>query len=410
VPLRPLILLALYIILTTLFAVNTPVGEAPDEPAHFAYVQELATGSLPSSPPAFDRLNYEYHQPPLYYLTAAAASRLAGATDVELSFDYNDDFSFTRPGARAFRSAPPLQLVLPARVTTLLWGVLLAAASLGLTWRVTGQRSFTAGAFLLAPQLLFISGSINNDAAVAALSSLTLLILLNCIREKSASAAWWSASGFALALFAKGSALFLLAPLMIAFLLLIRRGALRIAFLLISAWAAAVAVWVGFGWIRFGHLTPPVPHGSPGDLVRLMTDPGWVGSLFVSFWAKLGWLNTPLPLGWYGWFALQSIIVLAGAAALFRRRQDRDEIWILSAAIGGNIALIVGYMLLRDWQPQGRYLFPSIGIITLFGVNGWSLILQRMNVAAARVTEITILCIAVAAALLAVFEMNRLTL
>src|SRR5690242_14773850 len=89
----PIVLLVLvYLIIGTLYAVKTPAWQVPDEPAHYNYVRQLATtGELPiirpgdwdndylnkikdqkfSASALGDRLNsiqYEDHQPPLYYV------------------------------------------------------------------------------------------------------------------------------------------------------------------------------------------------------------------------------------------------------------------------------------------------------------------------------------------------------
>mgnify|MGYP003325058815 CR=1 FL=1 len=85
-----LILLA-YFSIGTMYAVNTPDWQAPDEPAHYNYIRALAENrrfpvlqsgdynqlylslmtarGFPSDM-SVDRLRYEGHQPPLYYLLA----------------------------------------------------------------------------------------------------------------------------------------------------------------------------------------------------------------------------------------------------------------------------------------------------------------------------------------------------
>jgi hypothetical protein len=94
--LLPAILLA-YLLLGTLYAVHTPAWQAPDEPAHYNYIQYLAEqrrfpilkpGDFPAQyleeikaahfPPEMSiaPIRYEYHQPPLYYLLAVPVYRL----------------------------------------------------------------------------------------------------------------------------------------------------------------------------------------------------------------------------------------------------------------------------------------------------------------------------------------------
>ena len=70
------VILVLFMGAGMLYGINTPNFEGSDEPAHFEYVQSLASGNgLPLLD--LDRSganNSEVHQPPLYYAAAAAAS------------------------------------------------------------------------------------------------------------------------------------------------------------------------------------------------------------------------------------------------------------------------------------------------------------------------------------------------
>src|SRR5947199_10872128 len=80
-----ILLLAVYLALAAGFNLAMPVGGAPDEGAHAEYVRTVAEeGRLPvldlsTSNNAQDPNGYEAHQPPLYYLLAAPAWRLAKA-------------------------------------------------------------------------------------------------------------------------------------------------------------------------------------------------------------------------------------------------------------------------------------------------------------------------------------------
>src|SRR5258708_15128283 len=89
-----LIVLA-YLVIDTLYAVKTPAWEVPDEPAHYNYVRQVATnGCCPVIEPGdwdndylnaikaqkfsdaslngrLDTIQYDDHQPPLYYLLEA---------------------------------------------------------------------------------------------------------------------------------------------------------------------------------------------------------------------------------------------------------------------------------------------------------------------------------------------------
>ena len=86
-----IIIMAIYLIIAVLFAVFTPDWQTPDEPAHYNYIAQVAKGELPviedgdwdsallgkltsgqfaPGLPEMERLDtieYEDHQPPLYY-------------------------------------------------------------------------------------------------------------------------------------------------------------------------------------------------------------------------------------------------------------------------------------------------------------------------------------------------------
>jgi hypothetical protein len=67
------LILAVYFVLAGVYALVTPIFEAPDEPAHFEYVRYIALHrALPVEPrPAFpDHIQTAGH-PPLYYALGA---------------------------------------------------------------------------------------------------------------------------------------------------------------------------------------------------------------------------------------------------------------------------------------------------------------------------------------------------
>ncbi|MBK8031792.1 MAG: hypothetical protein IPK17_20350 [Chloroflexi bacterium] len=93
------VLLIVYVIVGALYAVRTPAWQAPDEPAHYNYAAQVAAngccpviemGDWDSAyldtlkaerfpPDLLDRLptiQYEDHQPPLYYLLSGLVYRL----------------------------------------------------------------------------------------------------------------------------------------------------------------------------------------------------------------------------------------------------------------------------------------------------------------------------------------------
>ena len=99
------VIVAAYLAIGTLYAVNTPAWQVPDEPAHYNYIRDVArTGRLPvlrmgdydqaylerlksnRFPPdlPIDSVRYESYQPPLYYLLATPVFVLFDGAPVPL--------------------------------------------------------------------------------------------------------------------------------------------------------------------------------------------------------------------------------------------------------------------------------------------------------------------------------------
>ncbi|MBK5258289.1 MAG: DUF2142 domain-containing protein [Thermoanaerobaculia bacterium] len=366
-----LLLMMLAIAGAIAFAIITPVGEAPDEPAHIGYVQYLAREwRLPSAPESYDRVNYEAHQPPLGYFAQAAVLRVMAQDGIHLDFRPNPSFDFNRSGSRAFihpaGGREARRAVIAMRIVQIGWLLLAMWASMEVACAIAPASQRFAAAYLLAPQLLFVTGAVSNDIALIACASLTLLLLIRFVNDPSNTRG--AAAGLALtaALFAKGAALFLGLPIAVAAIMVARRKSWAPALALIATSCAALGVWIGVNVIRFGTIMPPVPTaGSTGTFADLALRPRWIGSLFVSFWGKFGWFNTPMPAVTYIWFALLTVVALLGL-----RRMRTPAGAVIVSAIAGNLIFIALFLVMVDWQPQGRYLLPSISAIAALGASG----------------------------------------
>jgi 4-amino-4-deoxy-L-arabinose transferase-like glycosyltransferase len=158
------ILIGLYLLLALGAALVVPADPVqapklvpPDEPAHWAYVVELASGKgLPTF--ASGTSNYEAHQPPLYYLSALWCAWLGGT-----------------------------QGLLLAR----LWSALLGVGTLLAAWQalryLLGEafwpRLAAIAALAFLPGRLFIVSSVSNDPMFELWATLTLWQLLKALHE-----------------------------------------------------------------------------------------------------------------------------------------------------------------------------------------------------------------------------------
>jgi 4-amino-4-deoxy-L-arabinose transferase-like glycosyltransferase len=179
------LLLIAYLIVGALFAALTPDWQAPDEPAHYNYIRQVAeNGDFPVievgdwqqtyqneltsarfNPELLDRLDtiqYEDHQPPLYYLIAAP---IFSATNGNLTALRLLSVLF---GAGVLWCAYRIALVMLSDRP----GVALAAA--------------TFVAFLT--QHMAMLSAVNNDGLAELLIGLTLLATIHYIKSSSVGA------------------------------------------------------------------------------------------------------------------------------------------------------------------------------------------------------------------------------
>ncbi len=386
------LLLAAYLITGTLYAVYTPDWQAPDEPAHYNYVRQLAGGALPLMEPGdydqqyletivgsrFDpalsvmRLTYEDWQPPLYYALQTPIYALSGGSLL---------------AQRLF------SVLLGAGVVALTYFIGLALFP-HLVWLGLGAAVFVA--FL--PQHLAILSSVNNDS-LAELIIAGLLFLMVTPWRSDRTTAYLLGLGLLLGagLLTKGT-VYLMAPVVALFLLWRYWGRWR-ELVVAGFWVFGPALLLGsFWWLRnaavYGELDVlarathnEVVVGQPrtddwvaqfglGETVRR-----FFSTTFNSFWGQFGWMAAPLP-GWaYPPLAVLTVLAVVGLIpALWRRLRSRDadavpwlSITVLVSTLLLTLAVHVGYNL-TFVQHQGRYLFPALVPIALgisVGLGTW---------------------------------------
>ncbi len=125
---------------------------------------------------------------------------------------------------------------------------------------------------------------------------------------------------------------------------------------------------------RWQQFAPRLALAWP-DVQAVRTRLLYLALLFPGFWGNFGWLQRPLPLALYLLLALWSAAALFG---LLRRwpvavEQARPRGWVLAVMLA--VLQTVAPMIGRDWQPQGRYLFPALLPITallVVGLDEWA--------------------------------------
>jgi len=389
-----LILLTITIVLTigigTSYAVLTPTWQIPDEPAHYNYVRSLAEGrGLPvlekgdydqeylrrltsegfPAELSVEALEYEDHQPPLYYLLA---------TPIYLLFD----------GA-----------VVALRILSVLLGAGLVVIAFGTVRAIFPARpelALIAAAFVaFIPQHLSMMAGVNNDilAEVAVGGTLwALAVYVRGRREEGSELGgrwerpWRVGLLLAGALLTKTTAYVVVGVAVGAVAIRWYREkrewrwmAGQLAWILVPALLLS-APWFIRNGLMYGWQDPlglarhdAVVDGQPRSY-EWLADYGWVGLIrrlvrttFQSFWGQFGWMAVPLPRRFYLGLALLSVVLMAGFFVwLIGRRRS----YVTGSPIAHPFSLLAlsalltflayGWYNLSYVQHQGRYLYPAL--------------------------------------------------
>lgn len=395
------VILAAYLALAGLYAVRTPDWQAPDEPAHYNYVRQIADeGRLPViapgdwqqdyqehlkasgfDPALLDRLDtvqYEDHQPPLYYLLQAPVYALSGGDLLALRL-----VSALLGAGAVIGAWAVVRTALPGRP-------ILALASAGFV------------AFL--PQRLSIAASVNNDALADLVVALTLWTAVGYLR--AAPRAHPLALGVlaGIALITKTTVYFLAGIVVLAALLRWRRerwprrvAAAHLAAAILPAlliggvwWARNLDTYGGTDFtglarhdaVTVGQVrTDEYIEDTLGDSEQQYVE-NLVRTTFHSFWGQFGWMAVPLPAAVYRALWLITGGLLVGAAIYAWRERlpraldgpGRDALIVFAAVI---LLVSAAFLLYnREFvQFQGRYLYPALiplALIVAAGLCGWA--------------------------------------
>jgi 4-amino-4-deoxy-L-arabinose transferase-like glycosyltransferase len=344
----------------------TPTFYAPDEQAHFNYIKFIAEqGEFPvlTTKMGDPSHEWEYFQPPLYYLALAPVFALTKLMGFPL----------------------PATVLLLRGFSFLLWllnlwcGIVLLNR-LQITDRVV--RTFALGALCLLPTYTFSSTAINNDNLLIALSGLLLCVLAQRVYHWKNAVLTGLLLGAAL-LTKKSAVVFIPVILTLTTLEAWKRqitmrtalsyltGSLGLAFLIYLPWLVRT-------WQTYQTLTPELLSGD------LKTWPSFaygcasaIHNLVQSFWAVSGISNDvgyPFPL-----LGILFLVACVGAGQIeLRRSRSFDPLhrqWNRPLLLAFGIGVLVNVLLVLRFgylfgMGQGRHLFPLLVPIAL-GLGSW---------------------------------------
>lgn len=404
------LILLFHLALTLAYSVVNPLGEAPDEADHWAYIVHLANErALPVGP----RVTQSKH-PPFYHATAAAVASLGEPVN---------DFMRANPDVQ-FQPAPgwspnffihtaleawPWQGGARAFHLVRLWSVLLSTLTVAAVYALaraafpeTPWVAVVAAALLAGiPEFAFIGGSANNDNAAALFGTLALWGGVAIMRGDGRwRAGWWTPFALGLGLLSKTSTLGVWPAVGVAIVAgavaaqaptATRPGPwLRAA---VAAWKRWVltGLWVGMpalliaspwflrNWRLYGD---PLGMDLALQTIDVRTTPWtWADSWwllrgwFVSFWGKFGGAGHIPMAGWvYALLLGVSLLAVAGLVRILFTRHTpfrRDGVWVLLLAACGVALVMWRYSLVALGTDQGRLLFPAIGAMVTVLAAGW---------------------------------------
>jgi 4-amino-4-deoxy-L-arabinose transferase-like glycosyltransferase len=408
-----LLLVLLHLLLATAYSIGNPLGEAPDETDHWAYVVHIAQDrKLPESA----RVTQSKH-PPFYHLTAAVIASLAtprfdfmranpdvaiqpGPTQSPNFFIHTtlEDWPW-REGALAFHLAR-------------LWSVLLSSATIaavyGLARSALPARPAVAllatGLAATLPEFAFIGSAVNNDSAAALFSTLALWGGFAIYQGRGNwRAGWWTPLTLGFGLLSKVSTVALWPMVALCILLGVARQPNDAITTWRNGWQNTLRHWQR--WVISGAtvFVPAMLIASPWLLRnwRLYGDPSgmafvqqtidlrttawtWADSAwllrgwFLSFWGKFGAVGQiPYP-AWLYWLLIGvTAIGIIGVINIWMRAARERVAILLLILTALTVAFGMGrYSLIALGTDQGRLLFPAIGPLLLLlalGLASWPL-------------------------------------
>jgi 4-amino-4-deoxy-L-arabinose transferase-like glycosyltransferase len=407
------VLLALFVVLASIYSVVTPIWEAPDEPSHYAYAAYLRQQfALPVQ--TVNGMDMAHH-PPLYYALAAIMMLPADLNDPSGAFKLNPNFIWQGHGgmesnasfhstAETFPYTGIALAVHLGRALSIVIATLTVAFVIAIGWHIFPARPtiglFAGALTALNPQFLFISAAMMNDNLLILGATGTLWQALRAAGNPQQGRQWlylglWVSvavlsklNGFVFG-FIAGLALIACA---------IHHRSLKMALRGGIIMGAVIGVLTGWWFIRNLSLYQD-PLGMSMYYIRradmLRTTPMQWNDLLDMFNAQLrsffgvfGWMTVGMP-DWF--YEASHILLLAGIVGIIvtiltgkskhlTRYQVFALLFLAAAIVVDELVMIVDVNRTGASQYQGRYMFPIIGPLMILAAYGLlSLVPRRFS-------------------------------
>jgi hypothetical protein len=429
-----LAVLAVYLVVTLVYGMLNPIGEAPDEVAHVRLIQFIGQqGHLPLNPAERLIAGYKSDSPMLYHALIGLATRWVdydSLPTVKVSLA-SPRYLLIEDGRASLRLVHTDDEAFPYRGVVLLWhlsrliSTLLSAATLVVVYAIAlevrpgayGQAVGVTAVVAALPRFHFMASAVNDDNLLGLLAALFMLAVLRAWRQPARRSTYaWIGLWLGLALTTKYSLILL--PLLVVIVLAraVRRRELdwRSAagrLLLCAAVTIAAAAWwfvylewnfnqvQEVGWLA-GLIKPLAFDTSTQEAVSLVTGNtstaanlgalpsditigdwrDWATAFFQSFWFVPGEASTAAVTALSWLFLGLSCLAALGLGWAWYRRDDlpRATLGLLACQLG----LVLPFPVLRFYMThnlaetaQGRHaLFPAVaavGLLLTAGVSAW---------------------------------------
>lgn len=363
-----------------------------------AYLEELKTKGFPPEKPIAP-LEYEDHQPPLYYLIMAV---------IYVTFDPAQD----GPGQDARAT------LLALRLASLALGAGIVACAYVLAGELFPERPFlaltTAGFVAFVPQHVAVMAGVSNDSLAGLIAGLALILLVRYIRPREAVPRGYVREThgeqigvvIGLGFLTKTTIYFL--PFLAALALVWRwrqegwtaRRAAREALRMFLPALLLGALWWGrnlavYGWPDFFALQRHeavvigqprtvewIAQLGPAEVVRRL-----LLTTFNSWWGQFGWMGVVMDRRVYLALLIFTLGIGAGLMCLLFARRivslstfERKGVALLALTLFSSLALYLGYNA-TFVQHQGRYLFSAIiptALGAAAGLSAYGLVAARV--------------------------------